>query len=1126
MKRTLVAALACALLLLSSSPHLAATETYDLRIGDYVLVGKTRIGPYLWHLSYRASLTNRGTTAIDGATAEIRTILDWFIVDGTLTFGPVAPGRTVTSSDTFTLRSPFGQTIDARLLDRSLRWKITIASANAAPVAAAGADHAVLVGETVTLDGTGSSDADGDPLTFAWTLDSKPAGSQTALSDPSVSRPTFVPDVPGDYVVSLTVGDGRAMSAPDSATVTASAPPQPPNHDPQITSLAPTTGAVGAAWSYQVVAIDTDGDPLSYALGISPAGMTIGAGGLVAWTPDHDGRFNVRIDVSDGRGGTALQSFSIDVAPPAGVPPPTVEVDPTVPVQVTQIPGQGGDPARAVLALTDRSNIPMHFVANELIVVSDDIDAVNDLANRYGGILVRSFVPSDYGLPGSAQHLLRIDPSTVDTSGLVEDLVQLEPAESNALRVSSDAGLRLLAAAAHESAAGGIVSLNAVGTGAGFEQSTTTEHSDLEICKGTVANPPVVDGCVPFGIAGSEQFYSDAYRWSYMMVGGAQNIGVGAAWRSLSLAGLLGNKVKIAVIDGGFAANATDNPLETEYDDNDIFAQDGPIPNEGRCFAGALCPYHGANVVSAAMGPADDRMGAAGPGGPVATALEVRTASDNFSAVTAFGVAFSRGARIINMSFGGRYPATMSWQAEPFNLITTLAAAAGTLIVAASGNDSADIDSEDCVPITGSPCWEDSWWWPCENDGVLCVGALNDNATTRASISNYGAEDVHLYAPGAVWVGSDPSDVEPKLFTGTSASAPFVSGVAALVIAANPGLRGPQVADYLLQTAWQLGDPAVPRYINALGAVNLALGGSPVCTAPQIQSTTPDHSTAPCLENVFEVTHSQAFGPFRYQWRKIVPATDGRVDLADGGRFAGVTTARMSINPFRPEDEGRYDVVVSNLCGSTTSAPINVTLVAGRVERAPSLLQPRSQVGMAFDRGRGRMVLYGGQTPSFFDTSSETWERDATGAWQIVTNQGPGPRFDAFMEYDEARGVTVLFGGRTCTQLACPVEQFDTWEWNGTTWTERPSDPVSTRSTRSTLYDPVRRRVVRIDVDFSFFEWDGTAWTRRVTSPDPVDGSPILASTNNAVAFDRNRNVYVLKSRTDTWERTPREGGT
>jgi hypothetical protein len=62
------------------------------------------------------------------------------------------------------------------------------------------------------------------PLTFAWALTSKPAGSAAELSDVVMPDPSFVADLPGLYVVELVVSDGVQPSAPDVVAVTAELP--------------------------------------------------------------------------------------------------------------------------------------------------------------------------------------------------------------------------------------------------------------------------------------------------------------------------------------------------------------------------------------------------------------------------------------------------------------------------------------------------------------------------------------------------------------------------------------------------------------------------------------------------------------------------------------------------------------------------------------------------------------------------------------------------------------------------------------------------------------------------------------------------------------------------------------
>ena len=96
---------------------------------------------------------------------------------------------------------------------------VTISTENSAPVANAGADQAVYVNDTVQLDGSSSSDVDGDSLTFTWSFISKPVGSSAALSDTQAVKPVFDVDVAGTYTVQLIVNDGTVNSAPDTVTI-------------------------------------------------------------------------------------------------------------------------------------------------------------------------------------------------------------------------------------------------------------------------------------------------------------------------------------------------------------------------------------------------------------------------------------------------------------------------------------------------------------------------------------------------------------------------------------------------------------------------------------------------------------------------------------------------------------------------------------------------------------------------------------------------------------------------------------------------------------------------------------------------------------------------------------------
>ena len=103
---------------------------------------------------------------------------------------------------------------------------------NSKPVADAGEDRNVNVGQEVCLDGGESSDPDGDGITtYSWAIISRPDGSDSNaadLDDPGKVNPCFTPDVSGAYLVQLTVTDEHDLPGdPVTVTITATEGEEP-----------------------------------------------------------------------------------------------------------------------------------------------------------------------------------------------------------------------------------------------------------------------------------------------------------------------------------------------------------------------------------------------------------------------------------------------------------------------------------------------------------------------------------------------------------------------------------------------------------------------------------------------------------------------------------------------------------------------------------------------------------------------------------------------------------------------------------------------------------------------------------------------------------------------------------
>lgn len=147
----------------------------------------------------------------------------------------------------------------------------------------------------MSLDGSASFDPNGDPLSYNWTLQSKPDGSATdnySFGDRRAEMTTFFPDISGTYGFSLAVSDGTSWSAPE--TFTAVVKERFANTPPRI-DIGPSIEVSGGT------ALCTEGDYGTWECG-SCSAVTTTIGGATVVEDSEDTDITLLWTVSEGDG--------------------------------------------------------------------------------------------------------------------------------------------------------------------------------------------------------------------------------------------------------------------------------------------------------------------------------------------------------------------------------------------------------------------------------------------------------------------------------------------------------------------------------------------------------------------------------------------------------------------------------------------------------------------------------------------------------------------------------------------------------------------------------------------------------------------------------------------------------
>jgi subtilisin family serine protease len=163
--------------------------------------------------------------------------------------------------------------------------------------------------------------------------------------------------------------------------------------------------------------------------------------------------------------------------------------------------------------------------------------------------------------------------------------------------------------------------------------------------------------------------------------------------------------------------------------------------------------------------------------------------------------AVDHGARVINMSFGKGY----SPEKGAVDEAVRYADAHNVLMVHAAGNDGKDLSS---YPNFPTPAYADSGH--ARNWIEVGASSWQGGDTLAASFSNYGRDQVDVFAPGVDILSTVPGDRYEK-DSGTSMAAPVVTGLAALLLSYYPDLSAADLKRVILASATRYTNQTVVR---------------------------------------------------------------------------------------------------------------------------------------------------------------------------------------------------------------------------------------------------------------------------------------------------------------------------
>ncbi len=440
------------------------------------------------------------------------------------------------------------------------------------------------------------------------------------------------------------------------------------------------------------------------------------------------------------------------------------------------------------------------------------------------------------------------------------------------------------------------------------------------------------------------------------------SLGIDTNWQDVyEYSSLRGQGITIAIIDSGvniqhpeLSANIWTNPGEV----NDSFDNDSN---------NLLNDLHGWNFIANSNDISDELGHGTQAAGIIAARensngligiaskakimpLKVLNSQGNGSTsnvIKAINYAVNKGAKVINMSFGGAGADTQALRSACNNAVAN-----GVVLVAAAGNSNSDIDSKHFAPAMF--------------ESVIAVGSITSTGT-KASFSNTG-NALDLVAPGVHLlttrsgtnnentnqVLNDSSD-RYIISSGTSFSSPIVAATVALITEKHPAYSPTQIRSLLEASARDLGTTGKDTsfgygLIDMKAALNIS---APVITNSAPQITAVSWSSNPVQQN--QTTQLTIMATDEENDTLIVKADMSALGLSNQTLDPTNTTTFIS-SPLQPQQEGDFNIPYT-VSDSTNTASGSIILSVSAVPITLTITAPSPE--LLFETNESSVELQG-----------------------------------------------------------------------------------------------------------------------------------------------------------------------